>query len=480
MPVRAHGGVPVLTRAVDERALAAAAFDEGLAVTRPDGTRVAIPISSVPEVRSAAELDHARRSASALARGIAAIGRAVLRGELRDVVRPHLSPLERRLAEVGGASLDLLAVTRTDFFDGAGLQALELNATIPAMQAYGDIAARCWVTARANALGVPVAPLLDRLPSNARALLDAVCGAWRQRRPGEPASIAVLVRRADAQLSEIEWLAASWRRAGHDAFVLFPDEVDRVGGRWFGSGRPLSLVYRHLFVRRLEQTAAPQVEALLSDAGPDALVVNPPASQLEVKAVLALLSECLSDRSIDEPAGIDHDTLAGVVPWTRVLRHGATTDEDGRPEANLVGRVAAHPERYVVKRSWDYGGRAVFIGPSAADVSFAERAADAFGRPLSWSELVAEAASQGPAAWVVQRAVPPRRARHRLCTPTQVTEADCYVDLSHYASVGLDEEPAWSGVVRGSTAPVVNIVGGGGVLPLIPEAIAATLEAPPR
>ncbi len=42
-----------------------------------------------------------------------------------------------------------------------------------------------------------------------------------------------------------------------------------------------------------------------------------------------------------------------------------------------------------------------------------------------------------------------------------------FVDYSAFASVGVEPEPAWGGVVRASTSRIVNIQGGGGVLPLL-------------
>jgi hypothetical protein len=41
--------------------------------------------------------------------------------------------------------------------------------------------------------------------------------------------------------------------------------------------------------------------------------------------------------------------------------------------------------------------------------------------------------------------------------------------------VGLAKQPAWGGVCRGSTSEIVNIVGGGGVLPLITTEVAQKL-----
>jgi hypothetical protein len=43
--------------------------------------------------------------------------------------------------------------------------------------------------------------------------------------------------------------------------------------------------------------------------------------------------------------------------------------------------------------------------------------------------------------------------------------------------VGIDEDPGWGGVCRASTSNIVNIVGGGGVAPLLLEDVAAEVIA---
>ena len=59
------------------------------------------------------------------------------------------------------------------------------------------------------------------------------------------------------------------------------------------------------------------------------------------------------------------------------------------------------------------------------------------------------------------------RERHLLATPADPVEAEVFVDYSAFASVGVEPEPPWGGVVRASTSRIVNIQGGGGVLPLL-------------
>jgi len=143
---------------------------------------------------------------------------------------------------------------------------------------------------------------------------------------------------------------------------------------------------------------------------------------------------------------------------------------------DLVAHVAAHPEGFVLKRAWDYGGKAVFVGPASEEPGFATRSEAAFGSRLPWSELVRRAAADARGGgFVVQAVVDVPRERHLLATSGGPAEAEVFVDYSAFASVGLEPEPAWVGVVRAAGSRIVNIQGGGGVLPLLSESVWAKL-----
>jgi hypothetical protein len=53
---------------------------------------------------------------------------------------------------------------------------------------------------------------------------------------------------------------------------------------------------------------------------------------------------------------------------------------------------------------------------------------------------------------------------------------ELFVDFSAFASVQPGRPPNWGGVCRGSVSQIVNIVGGGGVLPLLTSEVAEKLH----
>jgi hypothetical protein len=464
--------------------LARTAYARGLAVTQKDGSTRPIPVTATPVILDAAEIRRRAALSAHLASATVKMTRAAIAGEHRELVLGGLSPLERELTERTFANVSRLATTRVDYFvDTTGPRALEVNATIPAMQGYSDIAARTFIEVVARHFRYPEKALyavISANGSNTLALYRALLDGYAAERDGQmPNTIALLCRRNDAQITEQRYLCERFREFGADADIVHPDEVS--GDEYFEvRGKRYDLVYRHLFVRRLEETPAPWVQDFFGTVpGRKAVLLNPPASPVEVKSTFALLSQALVEPALAGAAGLSPEELEAIrasVPWTRPFRHGPGVGPDGSRVTDLVALVAAEPKRFVLKRAWDYGGRAVYLGRSVGTPAFEERARAAYGTVPTWAELCERAATD-PAGggFVVQEVVETTPEEHLLCEESGLTSLSLHVDYSAYASVGLAKQPAWGGVCRGSTSEIVNIVGGGGVLPLITTEVAQKL-----
>jgi hypothetical protein len=462
--------------------MAEKAYRAGLAVTSPGGDTRPIPITATPVVLSEQGLLERCRDARHLSSAAAKMASAILSGPQAEVLLSALSPLERRMAQKTHRATSQLATARVDCFVEEGRAwALEVNATIPAMQAYSDIAANTFIEEVCRDAGLSAAraeQLISANGSNARALYEALLQVFERRRGGPLERMGILCRPNDAQITELRYLARKFSEWGTECDVLFPDQLSGET-QVMAHGKPYPLLYRHLFVRRLEEQPSPYTEALLLETpGDRAVVVNPPASQVEVKTTFALLSESAADGALAASALLsdeERETIVRAVPWTRRLRRAAGRDPQGNPVRDLVAFVAAHPQDFVLKRGWDYGGKAVFIGQDANLPSFRERASAAFGDALDWQQLCARAADDSRGGgFVVQKRVASSPERHLLCAEGEVHPIDLFVDFSAYASVGLDGG-GWGGVCRGSPSQIVNIVGGGGMLPLLKETVARQL-----
>ena len=459
-------------------ALAREAFARGLLTTAPDGSRKPIPPGATPVVLPAPVIAERHALARTLATAGFRMAQAIVAGPSRELLLSALSPLERRVVELASPGMRRLAIARIDFLVNRTPAALELNATIPAMPGYSDMAAGAFLDAVGRVAGLDaeaVQTLARENGSNVEALHRALLTATIEERGRPPRRIALLCRRGDSQLSEVDHLVRRFGELGTETHRVHPDEAGGAGA-FVAHGLTFDLVYRHLFVHRLSETPHPFLEAFFAgQAGRDTLLLNGPAPHIEAKSNFALLSRAADEPALATAAGLGPEELAAIrraVPWTRMLAGGPARLPDGAEVPDLLAHVAAHPEAFVLKRAWDYGGKAVFVGPAAAEPGFASRSGSAFGSALPWPELVARAAEdRRGGGFVVQAVVEAPRATHLLATETGAVESEVYVDYSGFASVGLDEEPEWGGVVRASASRIVNIQGGGGVLPLLRESV---------
>jgi hypothetical protein len=136
------------------------------------------------------------------------------------------------------------------------------------------------------------------------------------------------------------------------------------------------------------------------------------------------------------------------MPWTRRL------------VSELRPRLLEDRARWVLKRSWDYGGKSVHLG-AELDAEAWRQAVDA---------ALADAKGGG---FVAQERIFARRGPATRITPEGADPGVLYRDLSTYCGLG-PSRPDGS-VVRAAASPIVNILGGGGLAPLVPEDVLATL-----
>jgi hypothetical protein len=427
------------------RAAARLAWEGGMTVRRPDGTVVPIPLVAEPEVLPRAELAAVAREAELILSGSVKLARALLAsGDARDraaLVEPFSGLEADAMARLFDEAPLPVMVARVDFLvpEGGGApRALELNATIPAMPAYADLAAHCWLRAAAAAQGRgprQAGDLVAACGSHMESLREALCAAYRARggaraRP----SIAIVSRPGDAQIGELRRLEAHFRAQGHEVANLVP--ADCLPEDW-------DLLYRHVWAHRVSPQD-PFARALLAPGRYP--LYNPVNGLLEAKALFARLSECADDAALAARAGLDEGErgAAARLPWTRRL------------DAAVAARIKAGRAGFVIKRSWDYGGKSVHLGAEL------EQGA--------WERVVDEALADGRGGGFIaqERIFAVKKPATRIAGHEQ-THGLLYRDISTYCGLG-PSRPGGS-VVRAAASPIVNILGGGGLAPVIPAEV---------
>ena len=471
-------------RAAFARAYAARAYELGLRYLAPEGPRpipVAFPPVIEPAARTARRAALARSLTAALARTATRLLDGARGDALARALLAELDPFEREIVEKRHRSIHALATVRVDLFvDPRGVdRVLEINATIPAMQGYSDIAAQAFVETMLERLGPGAsraAEVLAANGSNAADLLASLVACYR-RDGGTAAfpSIALLHRPGDSQIGELAYLAAAFRAAGHDARTVVSTAVELdASGRAIAHGFSPEILYRHVFARRVDPASA--LGAILR--APDGHhLYNPVDPHLEQKSMLAELSAAAADQGYAAQVGLTAAEAALVrrhVPWTRRLAAGAALGPDGSAVGDLPAWVRTSAAGLVLKRSWDFGGKSVFLGADYGDEASVQRARDRFGAALTWEQLVDACVDEG--GWVVQERVPLPRRQAWIASGEGAVERSVFVDVSAYTNLGVEPAPR-GGVCRASGSPIVNIQSGGGVVPLLSAEAAARLEA---
>ena len=392
-----------------------------------------IPLVLSPCALPREELAALGRGARLITSALVKIARELIerRPERARLLFRHLSPMESAALATRWREAEELLHSRVDWFvdEDGRVRALEVNATIPAMQVYSDAAARGW----AEAVTPARTQALQRNSHNATWLIDALLAAARHR--AKPPSIQLLHRDGDPQVTELRALAALLRDRGIDARTCTPADIAL-------DGDPQGVIYRHLFARYVEPSS-PLGQAFLDPVRHG--IWNRVDGWLETKGLFAELSMHAAKAAF--LSSEERAAVAELVPWTRLLDDiddAALGDGDG----------------YVLKKSHDYGGKSVVIGREVGPA--------AFGQALS------RARADEPASWVAQELVDAPAIDRFLCVETGARRLSLHLDISTYASL-IAGVPEGGSVCRAAPGRVVNIVGGGGVAPLFADDVLADL-----
>jgi hypothetical protein len=320
--------------------------------------------------------------------------------------------------------------------------------------------------------------LLEQNGRNADDLLQSLIGHFR--RVGGRASqlrIAIVARTLDSQTGELQHYARRWARLGHQVVIVQPEDIDRAPAGPTAQGRQVDLIYRHIFARRLDPSSKLALMLLEPDEN---RIFNPMATHLELKAMLALLSAADNGEGAFARLALsdkEHETISRTVPWSRVLTREPGTGPDGTKVKDLVAHVAAHPEQFVIKRSWDYGGRGVFLGADMGSEASQIRARTLLGvkptQAVDWHTLV-EKVAVADELWIAQALVRAKPMMMPLYQDGSWQVRSLYADVSAYANLGVEPAPR-GGAVRASASRIVNIQGGGGLQPMITSAVLRSL-----
>lgn len=357
---------------------------------------------------------------------------------LSEIERRYLTHLQHRRG---------LATIRVDLFpSGSGFKVLEVNSTIPAMQAYSDMIAEAWIKSF---------DLSYEVRSNSLDLLRSLEHLTMRRTGKRVKKIGIISRQNDAQSSELKWYQAKWQDLGYEVTLGHPGDFSITNKVMYVSGNEVDVIYRHIFASKLDidlefsKALMSGTFAIFNDIGID----------LELKNSLVLLRENQSLLTEEEKLSV-HTLL----PWTKEMIDGETDLLHGR--GSLREFVVAFKDDVIIKSSFGYGGKLVFSFDMLQHSEVVQTLKSLTNLShITWENFV-NFCFQNPGRWIVQEKVTGKSIQHSWIKDKTVENSKSWIDLSLFLTLGSDFKSS-GGTCRFAQNKVVNIGTGGGMIPLV-------------
>ena len=368
-----------------------------------------------------------------------------------DKMLNGLSLVESKIARQSPSESWGHATVRLDLFWHLGdLKIIEVNCTIPAMQAYSDHVLAAWQIANGRH---------DDVGRNVDDLLKSLLGLYRMNggicsRP----RVAILHRAGDSQLAELQWMRKRWSECGSETVLVTPDSLTCCGDTWLASGEPCDVVYRHIFASRLRNEQLVQRLEKSSKYH----IYNPVSAHYECKAFLAILSHVAADPGLSSLAGLTKEESLAIehrIPWSRVI--------GGHLASVSAEAVERRLEGLVIKRSVGYGGHQVILGDSwySADTQRKLNELTRTDGPVDLRSFLAWI-NLDSSLWIVQERMSGARRQTDVLTRSGIEPWNAWFDASIFLNTS-GQPVCGGGVSRMAENPIVNIGTGGGLAPLL-------------
>jgi len=383
----------------------------------------------------------ARRVGEAVARLGERVAQCAEVPEVLDVLA--VTEAERALVAIDAGPGPASTASRLDaFVFDDRLVCAEYNAESPAGLGYAERLGEAFlgldVTARFREV-FDVSP-----PRLMRPMLETLLETYREwGGTASPPVVAIVDFGGVPTWAEFEMLQGVFTGAGVPTVVCDPTELEFDGRTLTAQGRSIDLVYRRVLVG--DVVDRPDECRALVDAVKARAVCMANAFRCKLphkKSFFALLTD---ERFAPLFGRADLEAVAGAVPWTRLLREGATT-RDGQT-IDLVPYVRAHREALVIKPNDEYGGSGVLLGWEAD-----ERA---------WDERIETALAGTDGAWVVQARIDVRREPFPRFGADGTRMQEMLVDCAPYLFRGR----LTGFLTRLSATGLANVTSGGGQVP---------------
>jgi uncharacterized circularly permuted ATP-grasp superfamily protein len=353
-----------------------------------------------------------------------------------------LTPAEEKMARIDPGYSNLCVTSRLDaYLTDSGFQFLEYNAENPA--GISD-----QMQLEKILLKLPhMRDFLDQqehwTPKPHERLLDSLLATYREWGGQEPSpQIAIVDWEGVSTATEFEVLKQYFESAGYRTSIVDPRALEYDGERLQAGTFRIDIVYKrviiHEFLDKFDDTHP------LSRAYRDRNVCMANSFRAKVahkKAGFAILSD---PQYADLFTEVELNTLRQHIPWTRIVRKGATWFDHSERELGEI--LKTERQRLVLKPNDDYGGHGVVMGWECSSDE--------------WEHTIAQAFVQD---YVVQERVPVKKVAIPRFADHSVRRDEMFVDFNPF----LFQNRMEGGLVRLSASSLCNVSSGGGQTALL-------------
>jgi uncharacterized circularly permuted ATP-grasp superfamily protein len=274
-------------------------------------------------------------------------------------------------------------------------------------------------------------------------LLKSILSAYREWGGQEQnPQIAIVDWEGVSTATEFEVLKQYFEAEGCPTIVTDPRALDYDGERLRSGAFRIDIVYKrviiHEFLQRFDETHP------LARAYRDRNVCMANSFRSKVahkKAGFAVLSD---PQYAELFTDLELSTFREHIPWTRIVREGPTSFDQGERELSEILRTDR--ERLVLKPNDDYGGHGVVMGWECSSDQWAQTIAQAFAGD-----------------YVVQERVPVKKVALPRFADDGVRSDEMFVDFNPF----LFQNRMEGGLVRLSASSLCNVSSGGGQTALL-------------
>ena len=189
--------------------------------------------------------------------------------------------------------------------------------------------------------------------------------------------------RFERSASILHKFARHWRAKGLDAHACHLGQLKVKNGRVLLRGRPVDVIFRIFIIEQLLKPGGPALmDPILDAVARDQVAMFTPLDSelFGSKTPLAMISD-ERNRHLFSPAELA--AIDRVLPWTRMVRPGPVTLEDGST-VDLFDYAVSHAADLVLKPNLLHGGIGVVAGwhPDSTEQAWRDQVSKAMGGPF--------------------------------------------------------------------------------------------------